>query len=45
MKTDFLYCFIKKWFHILVYHFKQHLYPGFPFSNMDEPYNMLYGIN
>ena len=22
MKTYFLYCFIKKWFHILVYHFK-----------------------
>ena len=22
MKTYFLYCFVKKWFHILVYHFK-----------------------
>ena len=25
MKTYFLYCFIKKWFHILVYHFKTNI--------------------
>ena len=25
MKALFLYCFIKKWFHILVYHFNAYL--------------------